>query len=47
METCRNEAILIIFAPKRFVEFSLKALMHSEVIQKYRKQEAPGQLRLP
>ena len=35
IKPCWNEAILIIFAPKCSVEFSLKALMPSEVIQKY------------
>ena len=35
IKPCVNEAILILFAPKCSVEFSLKALMPSEVIQKY------------
>ena len=37
IKPCWNEAILILFAPKWFGEFSLKALMPSEVIQKYLK----------
>ena len=35
IKPCWNEAILIIFAPKCFVEFSVKSLMPFEVIQKY------------
>ena len=35
IKPCWNEAILIVFAPKCFVEFSVKALMPFEVIQKY------------
>ena len=37
IKPCWNEAILILFAPKCFAEFSVKALMPFEVIQKYRK----------
>ena len=35
IKPCWNEAILILFAPKCFVEFSVKSLMPFEVIQKY------------
>ena len=37
MKPCRNEAIIILFAPKHFVEFSFKALVPFKVIQKYSK----------
>ena len=35
IKPCWNEAILMIFAPRCFVEFSVKSLMPFEVIQKY------------
>ena len=35
IKPCWNEAILIIFAPKLFVQLSFKALMHFKVVQNY------------
>ena len=47
MKPCQNEAIIILFAPKHFVEFSFKALMTFKVIQKYWKLKEMQFLPLP